>query len=210
MEPSQTTWLLLVNYNFQAIGRCFTVITTSVDSVETLKEKAKEEALVPSPAQVPTPVLAPCGGRWEHRSSTGQQSKTWNRYFGASTSVTRIPFRGFSNLSRWQISNFTKARRRDPACTNAWYITYIYFYHRLHVLIQAIHDASNEDRSVGQLVRSPVDPDHEDMILRAATKGIFTETDVHLNDIMALSPKVSELVLEFEKCLSLKRRTMDT
>ena len=50
MEPSQTTWLLLVSHNVQAIGRRFTVITFSVDSVETLKEKAKQEALVPSPA----------------------------------------------------------------------------------------------------------------------------------------------------------------
>ena len=50
MEPSLTT-CLLVDHNFRAIGRRFTVLTTSVDSIEALKKKAKAEApraIIPS------------------------------------------------------------------------------------------------------------------------------------------------------------------
>ena len=36
-------WLLLVDYNFQALGGCFPVNTTSGDAVYHLKEKVKEE-----------------------------------------------------------------------------------------------------------------------------------------------------------------------
>ena len=52
MEPSQNTWLLIVNHDFRAIGRRFTVITTSGDSVETLKEKAIKK-------QMPTSRINP-------------------------------------------------------------------------------------------------------------------------------------------------------
>ena len=83
------------------------------------------------------------------------------------------------------------------------------------VLIQVIDDgsddvpevASNEDRSVSQLVTSPVHPDYEDMILRATTKGIFTKADIGLNDTEVAHPsEVTQHVLKFETRLSPKRR----
>ena len=82
------------------------------------------------------------------------------------------------------------------------------------VLIQVIDDgsddvpevASNEDRSVSQLVTSPVHPDYE-VILRATTKGIFTKVDIDLNDTEVAHPsEVTQHVLKFETRLSPKRR----
>ena len=82
------------------------------------------------------------------------------------------------------------------------------------VLIQVIDDgsgdvpevASNEDRSVSQLVTSPVHPDYE-VILRATTKGIFTKVDIDLNDTEVAHPsEVTQHVLRFETRLSPKRR----
>ena len=82
------------------------------------------------------------------------------------------------------------------------------------VLIQVIDDgsddvpevASNEDRSVSQLVTSPVHPDYE-VILRATTKGIFTKADIGLNDTEVAHPsEVTQHVLRFETRLSPKRR----